>query len=111
MSRLLYLVASQMDGTRSQDAIADAASSDLGRSLSTDQVRYLITGKLMPLGVVADPSATAPPPKANPLLALRVRGTLLPERAANAAGTLLRPLFRTPVVITVIATVAAMDYW
>ena len=35
MSRLLYLVASQLDGTRGPDAIADAASTDLGRSLST----------------------------------------------------------------------------
>jgi putative peptide zinc metalloprotease protein len=111
MSRLLYLVASQVDGTRSADAIADAVSADLGRTLSTGQVDYLITGKLIPLGVVADPSDTVAPPKAKNLLTLRARGTLLPERAANALGTLLRPLFRGPVVITVIATVAAMDYW
>jgi len=111
MSRLLYLVASQVDGTRSADAIADAVSAGLGRTLSSEQADYLITGKLIPLGVVADPSTAAPPPRANNLLTLRARGTLLPERAANAVGTLLRPLFRGPVVITVIATVAAMDYW
>jgi putative peptide zinc metalloprotease protein len=111
MSRLLYLVASQADGIRSADAIADAVSAGLGRTLSSDQVDYLITGKLIPLGVVADPSATVAPPRANNLLTLRARGTLLPERAANALGTLLRPLFRGPVVVTVIATVAAMDYW
>ncbi|HEY6791164.1 MAG TPA: hypothetical protein VI365_28035 [Trebonia sp.] len=111
MSRLLYLVASQIDGTRSPDAIADAASADLGRSLSTDQVRYLISGKLLPLGVVADPGAAVLPPTANALLTLKARGTLLPEQAANAIGTLLRPLLRTPVVITIVATVAAMDYW
>jgi putative peptide zinc metalloprotease protein len=111
MSRLLYLVASQIDGARNADAIAAEASADLGRSLTPDQVRYLITGKLLPLGVVADPSATVRPPRANALLTLRARGTLLPERAVNAIGTLLQPLLRGPVVVTVIATVAAMDYW
>ena len=44
----------------------------------------------------------AAPPAASPLLVLRARGTLLPERAANAAGTLLRPLFRWPVVAAVV---------
>jgi putative peptide zinc metalloprotease protein len=36
---------------------------------------------------------------------------LLPERAANAAGVLLRPLFRWPVVLAVTGSVAAVDYW
>jgi len=111
MSRLLYLVASQVDGVRDAAAIADLASADLGRPLNAEQVRYLITVKLVPLGVVADPATVAIPPRANPLLTLRARGTLLPGPAANIAGILLRPLFRGPVVITVIATVAAMDYW
>ena len=56
-------------------------------------------------------SAPAAPPKANPLFALRARGTLLPERAANAAGTLLRLLFRWPVVVAVAGSVLAVDYW
>jgi len=111
MSRLLYLVASRADGVRDVATIADLTSADLGRPLNAEQVSYLISAKLVPLGVVADPSAVATPPRANPLLALRARGTLLPERAANTAGVLLRPLFRGPVVVTVIATVAAMDYW
>ena len=111
MSRLLYLVASRIDGTRGPDAIAELASASLGRSLTGDQVQYLITAKLRPLGVVADPGAAVSPPNANPLLTLRLRGTLLPDRAANAVGTLLRPLLRVPVITTVIATVAAMDYW
>src|SRR6202012_4821101 len=35
----------------------------------------------------------------------------LPERAACAAGTFLRPLFRWPVVAGVIVSVAALDFW
>ena len=111
MSPLLYRVACRIDGSRDPAAIAGLVSADLGRSLTADQVRYLITAKLLPLGIVAAEGAPAAAPKANPLLALRARGTLLPERAANAAGTLLRPLFRWPVVVAVVASVAAVDWW
>ena len=111
MSPLLYQVTCRIDGSRDPAAIAGLVSDDLGRTLSADQVRYLIAAKLLPLGVVADEAAPAAPPKANPLLALRARGTLLPERAANAAGTLLRPLFRRPLVVAVVGCVLAVDYW
>ncbi len=111
MSRLLYLVASRIDGTRGPSAIADLVSRDLGRVLSGDQVRYLISAKLMPLGLIAGRGTPVTLPTASPLLALRAQGTLLPERAANAAGLLLRPLFHWPVIAVVIASVAALDYW
>jgi putative peptide zinc metalloprotease protein len=111
MSALLYQVTSRIDGSRDPAAIAGLVSAGLGRMLTADQVRYLITAKLMPLGIVASGDAPAAPPVANPLLALRARGTLLPERAANAAGTLLRPLFRWPVIVAVTAAVLATDWW
>ena len=111
MSRLLYLVTCRIDGCRDPAAIAALVAEELGRALNADQVRYLITAKLLPLGIVAAEGAPAAAPKANPLLALRARGTLLPERAANAAGTLLRPLFRWPVVVAVAGTFLAVDYW
>ncbi len=110
LSRLLYLVSSLMDGTRGAEAIASAASGELGRTLTAEQVRYLIDAKLAPLGIVAGHGAPAAP-TASPLLALRARVTLLPERAACAAGTFLRPLFRWPVIAAVIVAVAALDFW
>ncbi len=111
MSALLYQVTCRIDGTRGPAAIAELVSGDLGRTLTADQVRYLITAKLLPLGIVAAGGAVAAPPVASPLLMLRARGTLLPERAANAAGTLLRPLFRWPVAAAVTGAVLAVDYW
>ena len=110
LSRLLYLVASLMDGARGPQDIASAVSVILGRTLTADQVRYLITAKLTPLGVVAGQGAPVLP-TASPLLALRARVTLLPERAACVAGTFLRPLFRWPVIVAVIVSVAALDFW
>ena len=82
-----------------------------GRSLTAEQVRYLITAKLLPLGIVAAEEAPAAAPKANPLLALRARGTLLSERAANAVGALLTPLFRWPVVVAVVVSIVVVDWW
>ena len=111
MSPLLYRVTCRIDGSRDPVAIAKLVSEDLGRTLSAEQVRYLVMAKLLPLGVVADEAAPPTPPTANPLLALRARGTLLPERAANAAGVLLRPLFHGPVVVAVVGCVLAVDYW
>ena len=111
MSPLLYRVMCRIDGSRDPVAIAKLVSEDLGRTLSAEQVRHLVTAKLLPLGVVADEAAPPTPPTANPLLALRARGTLLPERAANAAGALLRPLFHGPVVVAVVGCVLAVDYW
>ena len=64
MSPLLYQVACRIDGSRGPAAIAELVSGDLGRSLTADQVRYLITAKLLPLGIVA---ARAPrPPRRRP---------------------------------------------
>jgi putative peptide zinc metalloprotease protein len=111
MSRLLYLVACRINGSCDPAAIAELVSGDLGRSLTADQVRHLITAKLGPLGIIADQRAPAAPPTATPLLALRARGTLLPERATNAAGTLLRPLFRWYVIVAVVVSVLAVDWW
>jgi len=111
MSRLLYLVASLIDGIRAPASIAELASRDLGRTLTTEQVRYVIDTKLRPLGLIAREGPPVTPPTASPLLALRARGTLLPERAANVAGTFFRPLFRPPVIVAVVVCVAAMDYW
>jgi putative peptide zinc metalloprotease protein len=110
LSRLLYLVAARMDGTRGADDIASAVSAELGRTLTGEQVRYLIVAKLAPLGIVAGQGAPVLP-KASPLLALRARVTLLPDRAACAAGTFFRPLFRWPVIAAVVVSVAALDFW
>ena len=101
----------RIDGSRDAPAIAELVSDDLGRPLNADQVRYLITAKLLPLGILATNGAPRTLPRANPLLALRARGTLLPERAANAVGMFFRPLFRWPVIVAVLVSVAAMDYW
>jgi len=111
MSPLLYRVACRIDGSRGPDTIAALVSADLGRSLNAEQVRYLITAKLVPLGVVAAGGVPRALPKANPLFSLKARGTLLPERVVNLVGVFLRPLFQWPVIVAVISSMLAVDYW
>ena len=111
VSPLLYQVTCRIDGSRGPDAIAALVSADLGRSLDAEQVRYLITAKLLPLGVVAAAGVPRALPKANPLFSLRARGTLLPERIVNLVGAFFRPLFRWPVVVAVVCGMLAVDYW
>ena len=53
MSKLLYLTAAALDGHRDPDAIAGQVSAGLGKTLTAEQARYLITAKLLPLGVLA----------------------------------------------------------
>jgi len=109
--RMMYLVASLLNGTSSRDDIAALASHELGRTLTAEQVGYLITAKLAPLGVIASEGVPAAAPTASPLLALRARATLLPAAIAPAAGTFLRPLFHPPVIAVVVVSVGALDYW
>jgi putative peptide zinc metalloprotease protein len=111
MSPLLYQVACRIDGSRGPDTIAALVSADLGRSLNAEQVRYLITAKLFALGVVAAEGVPRALPKANPLFSLKARGTLLPERIVNLVGVFLRPLFQWPVVVAVVSSMLAVDYW
>jgi putative peptide zinc metalloprotease protein len=111
MSPLLYRVACRIDGSRDADAIAALVSVDLGRTLSAEQVRYLVAAKLLPLGVVGAEGIPRTLPRANPLFSLRARFTLLPEHVANLIGVVLRPLFRWPVLVAVVTSMLAVDYW
>jgi putative peptide zinc metalloprotease protein len=112
LSKMMYLVASLLNGTSEVSDIAVLASAELGRTLTAEQVTYLLTAKLAPLGIVGHrDEQPAGLPTASPLLALRARFTLLPSAAASAAGTLLRPLFHWPVMAAVLGSVGLLDYW
>ncbi len=154
VSRLLFVVASHIDGRSPLEQVAARVSEEYGRTLDAEGVQFLVTAKLQPMGLVADapdgdpssfglpaapaalpveppnPAAPAtvaavspvsPPPaptrpsrvlpRANPLLALRFRGTLIPAPAVRLLARLLAPFFYGPVVVLGLLGLVVADVW
>jgi len=114
LSPLLYRVAELCDGRSDLREIAHDVSRSCGRSVSADNVRFLIEKKLAPLGIASlDEADTASVAVARPnlLLALRFRIRLLPERAVNGIARVLHPLFSPVVVLAVLGSLVALDVW
>ncbi len=112
LPRMLYLVAEQIDGRRDVAEIAEAASHATGRGISPAIAQTLIDERLRPLGLLAEPGGAQPEvEKADPLLALKFRTAVVPERFTRALTTVFRPLFLSPVVVVVVAGMIALDGW
>jgi putative peptide zinc metalloprotease protein len=54
LTRLLYLVASFLDGNRRLAEVAERVTAGFGRHVVADNVVYLVNNKLQPLGLVAN---------------------------------------------------------
>lgn len=113
LSELLQLVMATVSPEKSADELARDVSDAYGRELSVGGLLHLIDTRLAPMGLVHDADTDAAdavtPPRANPLLALRLRGTLLPEKAVNTLALILAPLYWSPVVAAVLVGLAAVD--
>ena len=105
---LLYLIMAAIaeggvDGGWSADQVSAQVGAASGQRLTVDNVRYLIEGRLTPLGLVVtdganepgepgEPdgtSAVAPPLRVNLLPGLTISGGPLRDRAAGAVGRVL----------------------
>jgi putative peptide zinc metalloprotease protein len=87
-------------------------SEQVGRGLDAEGVKLLVEKKLRPLGIVAQADGSTPElQKLDPLLALKMKTGVVPERAVAAITTLFRPLFYPPVVAAVLAAFVALDVW
>src|SRR5947208_3693571 len=112
LAPLLYLIAELSDGERTNEEIAAAVSEAIQRGVSADNVRQLVDERLRPLGVIAPADGSEPElQKADPLLALKLRAALVPERVVNAITKVFKPLFFPPVVLAVLAGLGALDVW
>src|SRR3954469_14838502 len=112
LAPLLYLIAEAADGVRTNEEIAAAVSEAIKRGVSADNVRQLIDERLRPLGVIAGADGSQPEvQKADPMLALKLKAALVPERVVNAITTVFKPLFFPPVVVAVLAGLVALCVW
>src|SRR2546423_7709147 len=88
MAELLYLVAEEIDGRRTYDEIAERVTERFQRGLDGEMIQTLAEEKLVPLGVVASPDGEEQElKKIDPLLALKFRAAVVPERLVNAVTT------------------------
>jgi len=115
LSRLLHLVLSGIDGSRTVSEIAARATADFGRTVSAGNVEYLLTHKLAPLGLLAADERAGPGAgvvrRESAILALKAQRTLIPSSAVQHLARLFRPLFNPLVVVSVLACLVAADVW
>ena len=109
VSRLLHLVLSGIDGSRTVSQIAVRTSVGYGRTVSAGNVGYLLASKLAPLGLVSGEGETGQAVPDQAVLTLRLRRTLLPAAWVQHVARLFQPLFRPPVVVAALAGLMASD--
>src|SRR5437879_2163078 len=108
VSRLLYLVASAVDGRQTLDEIAARVTPQVGRMVSAGNVAYLIEQKLRPLGLMeGEPGRSRAGTR--PILGLSSRRAVVPDRCVRWMSGKLCFLFLPVVVGAVLAALAAMD--
>jgi putative peptide zinc metalloprotease protein len=108
VSRLLYLVVSEVDGRRTLGEIAARVTPQAGRTVSAANIAYLVEHKLRPLGVM-DGETSLPGRGARPILGLSSRRAVVPDRLVRWISGKLCFLFVPAVVRVVLAALAAMD--
>ena len=129
VSRLLFIVAANLDGRHSPQEVADRVSTQYRRRLTIEGLQFLVETKLRPLGLLEDedtpgqpapasdvpasaPAAQRPTPKpASRLLGLRLRLVLLPERFVHIVSALLVAFFLPGVVVAALVSLVAVDVW
>jgi putative peptide zinc metalloprotease protein len=121
LPRLLYLLVASLDGQRDLVQVADVLSAEFGKVVQAEQVAYLIDNRLRPPGIVAaDPAAGNPGSgpagaapkvmvKPDPLLALKFRVGVIPERAVWRIAGFFQPMFWPPVILALLAGFVGLD--
>jgi putative peptide zinc metalloprotease protein len=112
MKPMLFALAEEVDGNRAYDEIATSFSERIERGVTAEMVEMLIEEQLRPLGIVAPKDGHEQElGKVDPLLALKFRTKVVPQRFVSAVTRVFAPLFHAPVVGLVIAAFVALDVW
>jgi putative peptide zinc metalloprotease protein len=112
LTPLLFAVANAVDGRREYDELARLVGDEVQRGVSADNVRTLVNDKLRPLGVLAAADGSSPQlEKPDPLLALRFRKAIIPERVSYRVARLFKPLFFPPVILAALVALTVFDVW
>src|SRR5215211_3632687 len=115
LTELLYRVAEQADGRRTLGQMAAGVSKATGRRVSAANVRQLLAGKLIPLGLVARADGTVAPPAggggARSPLAVNLRLAMVSPRVVDALARACQWLYRPPILLGALLVAAAAQLW
>lgn len=113
LTRLLYLLTAEADGTRDLEQLAASVSRSFGRPLNAENVAFLVGSKLRPAGLICVPhgQSAAQIGRADPLLALRYRAAVIPPATVRPCARVLRPLFTPFAVGAALSWLVALDLW
>jgi putative peptide zinc metalloprotease protein len=115
LTELLYRIAEHIDGQRTLDEIAARVTEATGRGVSANNVRYLVSTKLIPLGIVLLPDGSLAPtvnkdaPRSP--LSVNMRMAMIPAKYIEPPSAVLQYLFWPPILIGVLLVTAAMLGW
>ena len=109
LSERVFLLARLVDGHRDLDDLAVALGAEIDRTVTAEQVAFLLDNRLRPAGLVASDAGPSLPACPDPLLMLRYRARLVSERVVWAIAGVLGPLFAFPVMALMLAGFAAVD--
>jgi hypothetical protein len=113
VSELLYLVLREAESAGPATQLASAVSAASGRGLSPEILEHLARSKLEPMGLLRDTTAgvadNARVQKANPLLRLRLKGTLVPAAVVRPLARALTFLYWGPIVVAALAGLVVLD--
>ncbi|MGE2722200.1 hypothetical protein [Mycolicibacterium celeriflavum] len=112
LTPLLYAVLREIDGVRDVSEVATAVSESTGRTVTEDNIRQLVDGRLRPLGLVLLADGTEPQlRKRDPLLGLRLKRSVTDPDQTRRFTDPFRFLFRPWVVVPVLVAFLVVCWW
>ncbi|HLN76793.1 MAG TPA: hypothetical protein VK204_07070 [Nocardioidaceae bacterium] len=112
LTPLLYRVLAAIDGRRTHAEIAERVTEETGRLVSPENVSALITGKLLPLGLLRLADGSQPAVKRTaPLLGLRFRFVVSDPHVTRKVTAPFARLFHPLVVVALLGGFAAVAGW
>jgi putative peptide zinc metalloprotease protein len=108
LTKLLYLVLVNLDGTRTSSDVAVLVGAEIDKTVSQENIDFLID-KLVPLGLIEDETVEIAG-RPDMALGLKVKHAVVPKRLVGAITRVFQHLFHIPIVLAVIAGFGWVGY-
>ena len=117
ITELLYRVLEHIDGARTVGEIAEAVTASTEYEIAPEQIDYLITEKLVPAGLVVDPTGDGDDgnatDEASPVspLAVGMRRKVIGPDLIQPVARILSVLYFPPVIVAILAIAGLAHIW